>query len=247
MAPLVREYLQDLGVNGKATVIGSNMKAPARFAAFANGVAIHADDFDDTQLAVAKDRVYGLLTHPTVTAASAGLRRLRTRAARTARSSCWPITWAWKSRSKIAEAIIPRHYDDGFHTTGTCGSFGSAAACAKLRGLNAGRPPTRSRRRGAEGWRLARKFRLHDQALSRRPCRGKRNRRRRPSRPGLDRRPDILEGAAGIFSGRRRRLRSRRRSSTGSANPGPSLRPAFPSSLFLRVRSPIRPWANGSP
>src|SRR6202035_5859562 len=38
---------------------------------------------------------------------------------------------------KIAEAISPRHYNDGFHSTGTCGSFGSAAACARLRGLNA--------------------------------------------------------------------------------------------------------------
>ncbi len=33
---------------------------------------------------------------------------------------------------KIAEAISPRHYEDGFHSTGTCGPFGSAAACAKL-------------------------------------------------------------------------------------------------------------------
>src|SRR6202035_5434870 len=33
---------------------------------------------------------------------------------------------------KIAEAISPRHYQDGFHTTGTCGPFGSAAACSKL-------------------------------------------------------------------------------------------------------------------
>src|SRR5438132_7585292 len=65
MTPLVRQYLQSLGVSGKAAIIGSGMKAPARFAAFANGVSIHADDFDDTQLAVAKDRVYGLLTHPT--------------------------------------------------------------------------------------------------------------------------------------------------------------------------------------
>ncbi|PYU22830.1 MAG: MmgE/PrpD family protein [Acidobacteria bacterium] len=39
--------------------------------------------------------------------------------------------------SKIAEAIDPRHYNDGFHSTGTCGSFGSAAACARLRGLDA--------------------------------------------------------------------------------------------------------------
>jgi 2-methylcitrate dehydratase PrpD len=33
---------------------------------------------------------------------------------------------------KIAEAISPRHYQDGFHSTGTCGPFGSAAACAKI-------------------------------------------------------------------------------------------------------------------
>jgi 2-methylcitrate dehydratase PrpD len=46
MAPLVHQYLQGLGVNGRATIIGSSMKAPARFAAFANGISIHADDFD---------------------------------------------------------------------------------------------------------------------------------------------------------------------------------------------------------
>src|SRR5690242_21952104 len=34
MAPLIRQYLQGLGVNGKASVIGSILKSPARFAAF---------------------------------------------------------------------------------------------------------------------------------------------------------------------------------------------------------------------
>ncbi|HEY2646228.1 MAG TPA: MmgE/PrpD family protein, partial [Candidatus Acidoferrales bacterium] len=38
--------------------------------------------------------------------------------------------------TKINEAISPRHYDEGFHSTGTCGSFGSTAACARLRGLD---------------------------------------------------------------------------------------------------------------
>ena len=41
------------------------MKVPSQFAALANGVGIHSDDYDDTQLAVGSDRVYGLLTHPT--------------------------------------------------------------------------------------------------------------------------------------------------------------------------------------
>ena len=48
-------------------------QVPARFAAFVNGIGIHADDYDDTQLAVAEDRVYGLLTHPTAPALSAAL------------------------------------------------------------------------------------------------------------------------------------------------------------------------------
>src|SRR5580704_16514625 len=135
MAPLVRQYLQNLGVNGKAAVIGSNMKAPARFAAFANGVSIHADDFDDTQLSAAKDRVYGLLTHPTV-----GVLPPAFALCELGRRSGKDLMLAYhvgvEVECKIAEAISPRHYDEGFHTTGTCGSFGSAAACAKLRGLN---------------------------------------------------------------------------------------------------------------
>ncbi|MBI4203426.1 MAG: MmgE/PrpD family protein, partial [Betaproteobacteria bacterium] len=62
---IVRSYLKTLGcpTDKGCTVIGTNLKVPARFAAFANGIAIHADDYDDTQLAVAKDRVCGLLTH----------------------------------------------------------------------------------------------------------------------------------------------------------------------------------------
>ena len=67
---LVRAYLKGLGCSSAkgCTVIGTDMKVPARFAAFANAIGIHADDYDDTQLAVAQDRVYGLLTHPTAPA-----------------------------------------------------------------------------------------------------------------------------------------------------------------------------------
>src|SRR5438132_666770 len=67
MGPLIRQYVEKFAAPGaKASVIGTGMKVPTRFAALANGTFIHADDFDDTQLSVAPDRVYGLLTHPTV-------------------------------------------------------------------------------------------------------------------------------------------------------------------------------------
>ena len=125
-------HIKKSSAKGKATVIGSKMKVPTHFAALANGVGIHSDDYDDTQLAVAKDRVYGLLTHPT--------------------APCLPSAFAEGEvnkingkdflnsyligvdvECKISEAMSPRHYQHGFHSTATCGTFASASAAAKIR------------------------------------------------------------------------------------------------------------------
>ncbi len=133
---LVRRYLQELGLrDGPATVIGSTMRVSPRFAAFANGVGIHADDFDDTQLAVAADRVYGLLMHPTAPALPAALAVAEARGGSGAEAML-AYHLGVEVECKIAEAIAPRHYQAGFHTTGTCGGFGAAAAAAKLLGLD---------------------------------------------------------------------------------------------------------------
>jgi 2-methylcitrate dehydratase PrpD len=131
-----RAYLHSLGLSrAEATIIGTAVKAPVRFAAFANGIAIHGDDYDDTQLAVAKDRVYGLLTHPTAPALSAALAIAEARAL-SGRDLLVAYHAGVEVECKIAEAIAPRHYDEGFHSTGTCGTFGAAAAAARLRGLD---------------------------------------------------------------------------------------------------------------
>src|SRR5882762_3958884 len=129
---LCREYLKKMGVcGGKATIAGSALKTPPRFAAFVNGVSIHADDFDDTQLSAAKDRVYGLLVHPTVPVLPAIL-ALAENGTISGKEFMLAYHLGAEVECKIAEAISPRHYQDGFHSTGTCGAFGSAAACAKL-------------------------------------------------------------------------------------------------------------------
>lgn len=129
---LVRRYLTNQGANGPATVIGSSLKVQQRFAAFANGVGIHADDFDDTQLAVGKDRVYGLLTHPTAPALPAALAAAEAGGA-SGRDLMLAYHLGVEVECKIAEAINPRHYQHGFHATGTCGTFAAAAAVSKLR------------------------------------------------------------------------------------------------------------------
>src|SRR5579862_1588159 len=123
---IVRKYLAGNGLvsTGRgATVIGSSYKAPVRFAAFANGINIHADDYDDTQLAVAKDRVYGLLTHPTAPTLPAALAIAETHGM-SGRDMFLAYNLGVEIETKISEAIAPRHYEEGFHSTGTAGTFG---------------------------------------------------------------------------------------------------------------------------
>jgi 2-methylcitrate dehydratase PrpD len=131
--PLCMKYLDTLGAPPQvgSTIIGTSRKAAPQFAALVNGISIHADDFDDTQLAVAKDRVYGLLVHPTVPVLPAVL-ALGEQRKISGRELLLAYHLGVEVECKIAEAIAPRHYEDGFHSTGTCGPFGSAAACSKL-------------------------------------------------------------------------------------------------------------------
>jgi len=133
---LSRRYLQSLDLSrGEAAIIGSDLRVPPRFAAFANGTAIHADDYDDTQLAVAPDRVYGLLTHPTAPCLSAALAVAESKTT-SGRDLMLAYHLGVEIECKIAEAIAPRHYEDGFHSTGTCGPFAAAAAAVKLHGAD---------------------------------------------------------------------------------------------------------------
>jgi 2-methylcitrate dehydratase PrpD len=134
---IVRQYLKTLGIptSKGATVIGTGMKVPARFAAFANGIAIHADDYDDTQLAVAKDRVYGLLTHPTAPVLPPVL-ALGELGNRSGLDVLTAYHVAVEIETKVSEAINPRHYDHGFHSTATIGAIAAAAGAARMLGLN---------------------------------------------------------------------------------------------------------------
>lgn len=135
-APLIQKYIRSLGCgSGGTSILGAETKVPARFAALANGISIHVDDFDDTQLAMAKDRVYGLLVHPTVCVLPAAL-ALAEVAGKSGADLLLAYQLGVEVECKIAEAISPRHYEDGFHSTGTCGVFGGTSACARLAGLD---------------------------------------------------------------------------------------------------------------
>ncbi|MPZ50461.1 MAG: MmgE/PrpD family protein [Dehalococcoidia bacterium] len=132
---LVREHVRELAGNPRATVVATSLRAPTQTAAFANGVAAHAFDYDDTQLATDPKSVYGLLTHPTTPSLAGALA-----VAETLDTSGKALFEAYilglEIECRIADAIAPRHYQEGFHSTATMGVFASAAAGARLYGCD---------------------------------------------------------------------------------------------------------------
>ncbi len=129
---IVREYVKSVTDKKEATALGpERLMASVAHAALANGASGHAMDYDDTQLSTTPDRTFGLLTHPTVPPLAASL-ALSERMALSGAAFLEAFLIGFEVECKIAEAIDPNHYVRGFHSSGTVGTFGAAAAAAKL-------------------------------------------------------------------------------------------------------------------
>lgn len=134
---IVRDYVRAGKEVGEATVLGAEtFSCRAASAALVNGTAGHALDFDDTQLSSSPDRVFGLLTHPTIPPLAAGL-AVGERLGVSGRQFLEAYLVGFEVECKMAEAINPTHYQNGFHSSGTLGTFGAMISAAKLLGLNA--------------------------------------------------------------------------------------------------------------
>jgi 2-methylcitrate dehydratase PrpD len=129
---IVRDYVRAVSAGGTSTILGAKQPAAAASAAaLANGASGHAMDYDDTQLSSTPDRVFGLLTHPTVPALAAAL-AIGERLDASGAAFLDAFLVGFEVECKIAEAINPSHYQRGFHSTGTIGTFGAAASAARL-------------------------------------------------------------------------------------------------------------------
>jgi len=119
---ILHEHVQGVDTRTVATVFGPRpFKTGSAAAALVNGTAGHALDWDDTQLATSADRIFGLLTHPSMPPLVAALavgepRRVSGAALLEA------FLTGFEVECKIAEAIHPNHYKKGFHTSGTIGT-----------------------------------------------------------------------------------------------------------------------------
>jgi len=116
--------------HGTATVMGHAVRLSALHAALVNGTSSHALDFDDVNLA--------LPGHVSV-AILAGALALAEQLDANGRELLTAFVAGYETACRIAVALGPAPYLRGFHATGTIGTFGSAAACARLLGLDAPR------------------------------------------------------------------------------------------------------------
>ena len=119
--------VQMLQPASQATVLGRRERVDMAGAALLNGISSHTFDFDDTHLKT--------IIHPAGPVASAAL-ALAEHLGASGRALIDALVLGIDVSCRIGNVIYPEHYDRGWHITGSTGTLGAAAACARLLGLD---------------------------------------------------------------------------------------------------------------
>lgn len=113
-----------------ATVLGRRERFDPLFSAFLNGISSHVHDYDDTTpsnyIHPSSPVASALLSYASVTPVS-GLDFLHA------------FVLGFEVVTRIGNATYPAHYRAGWHSTGSIGVFGAAAAIGRLLGLDSQR------------------------------------------------------------------------------------------------------------
>ena len=107
----------------QASVLGRREKVDMASAALINGITSHTFDFDDTHLKT--------IIHPAGPVASAVL-AMAEHLGNSGREVIDAIVIGIDVSCRVGNAMYPDHYDRGWHITGSTGTLGAAAACARL-------------------------------------------------------------------------------------------------------------------
>jgi 2-methylcitrate dehydratase PrpD len=114
----------------QAIVIGRGERPDALNAAFLNAISANVLEYDDTHL--------GTVMHPAAPVAP-GLFALAELHPVSGRELLHAFIIGVETSCRLGLGVMPTHYRRGWHITATCGIFGTAAACARLIGLDAQR------------------------------------------------------------------------------------------------------------
>lgn len=124
------DYARGTGGSGSSPIIGGG-RTTAAMAAFANGAAAHAFELDDVH--------EESISHPGAVVVPAVL-ALAEELGAGGTDALEAVVVGYEAMGRAGIAVGPAaHMLRGFHPTSMCGVFGSAAAAARLLGLDAGR------------------------------------------------------------------------------------------------------------
>jgi len=112
------------------TVVGHEVRLTPPAAALVNGTASHVLDFDDVNAR--------FLGHASVAVVAAAL-ALGEELDASGSDLLVAFVAGYETACRVAVAIGPQPYVRGWHYTGTAGTFGAAAACARLLALDGSR------------------------------------------------------------------------------------------------------------
>jgi 2-methylcitrate dehydratase PrpD len=135
---ILADDAQQTGGSADALLLrrGDN-RVPAPIAARVLGTAGHAHDWDDSQVSIDPQHMYGLLTHPTIPPLSSALVTAQKLGGIDGKTFMVAFLTGFEVECKISEWMLPQHYVKGMHSSGTVGTFGAYAAAAKLLQLSA--------------------------------------------------------------------------------------------------------------
>lgn len=111
----------------EATIFGDGVKVPSTNAALVNGTMGHVHELDDGHRFA--------LGHPGVASIPAAI-AVAEKVGAGGKELITATVLGYDIFVRIAMAVNPSHRSRGFHTTGTCGTFGAAAAGGKILGLD---------------------------------------------------------------------------------------------------------------
>ncbi len=120
--------VQMLAPAPQATLAGRSERVDMANAALINGISSHTFDYDDTHLKT--------IIHPAGPVASAVM-ALAEHQNSSGRQVIDALVLGIDVACRMGNLVYPEHYDRGWHITGSTGTLGAAAACARLLGLNA--------------------------------------------------------------------------------------------------------------
>ena len=115
--------VQALQPAAQASILGRRERVDMASAALVNGISSHTFDFDDTHLKT--------IIHPAGPVASA-LLALAEHTGASGRALIDALVLGIDVSCRVGNAMYPDHYDRGWHITGSTGTLGAAAACARL-------------------------------------------------------------------------------------------------------------------